>query len=88
MKDEIYAQGLLELLLGFVNLDKSILDDPFQPQQYASALNKLVNRSATDNESKDIADLLTALVQNKSNDLNYEQKDIEQIREIVEDILK
>lgn len=31
LKDEVYAQGLLELLLGFLNLDKSILEDPFQP---------------------------------------------------------
>lgn len=77
LKDEIYAQGLLELILGFANLDKSILDDPFQPQQYAQAINKFLNQSGSDKETKDIADLLTALVQNQSNGLNYEQKDIE-----------
>ena len=41
LSDEIYAQGLLELILNFLNLDESVLDDPIQPQEYAKTLNKL-----------------------------------------------
>ena len=87
LKDEVYAQGLLELLLGFLNLDKSILEDPFQPQQYAQSLNQFVNSSG-DKETKDIADLLTAVIQKQTNGLNYEQQDIEKVRDIIEDVLK
>lgn len=31
LSDEVYAQGLLELILNFLNLDESILDNPIQP---------------------------------------------------------
>ena len=44
--------------------------------------------SSGDKETKDIADLLTAVVQNRTNGLNYEQKDIEKVRDIIQDILR
>ena len=31
LTDEIYAQGLLELILNFLGLNESILDNPIQP---------------------------------------------------------
>ena len=46
-----------------------------------------MNRSG-DKETKDIADLLTAVVQNRTNGLNYEQGDIEKVRDIIQDILR
>ena len=62
LKDEIYAQGLLELILGFLNLDATILDDPFQPEKYFTALNSFVNRTNSDNQ--ELVDLATVVVQN------------------------
>ena len=44
--------------------------------------------SSGDKETKDIADLLTAVIQKKTNGLNYEQQDIEKVRDIIEDVLK
>lgn len=43
LTDEIYAQGLLELILNFLKLDESVLDNPIQPQIYAQSVSKLVN---------------------------------------------
>lgn len=34
LSDEIYAQGLLELIFKFLDLDMGILDNPFQLQEY------------------------------------------------------
>jgi len=44
--------------------------------------------SSGDKETKDIADLLTAVIQKQTNGLNYEQQDIEKVRDIIEDVLK
>jgi len=42
LKDEVYAQGLLEVALNQLNLDVSILDDPFQPEKVFTAMNSFV----------------------------------------------
>ena len=57
LKDEIYAQGLLEFILNFLKLDESVLDNPLQPQIYASSLSKLVSGNV-DSESQEIIKLL------------------------------
>lgn len=73
LSDEIYAQGLLELILNFLNLDESILDNPIQPQEYAKTLGKFVNNQV-DAESREIVDLLASLVQNRpQNGATYTQ---------------
>ena len=68
------VQGLLELILKFLDLDQSILDDPLQPQEYAKSLNKFLAGN-TDEESKEIVDFLSAVVQNSAAG-DYDQQDI------------
>ena len=65
LTDEIYAQGLLDLILGFLNLDDSVLDNPLQPQLYAQSLQKLLSGNY-DEESKQIIELAQDLLQNSS----------------------
>ena len=36
LKDEVYAQGALELILDFLKLDSNALDNPLQFPQYAN----------------------------------------------------
>lgn len=47
-----------------------------------------MNRNGEDTESKDIVDLLTAVIQNNTNGLNYEQKDINEVRSILQNVLE
>lgn len=46
LKEEIYAQGALELILSFLNLDNSVLDNPMQVQRYSESLTKLAQGQA------------------------------------------
>lgn len=85
--DEVYVQGLLELILKFLGLDESVLDNPLQPQEYANSLNKVLAGN-TDAESKEILDLLSAVLQNSPGSLNYDKEDIQNVRTAAEDVLK
>ena len=83
LSDEIYAQGLLELILNFLNLDESILDDPIQPQEYAKTLNKLIS-GQTEPESKEFIDLFASVIQNNPrNGVNYTKDDIQKVRNAI-----
>jgi hypothetical protein len=56
-----------------VNLDATILDEPFQPQKYFTAVNSFaINRDADDQE---IVDLATVVIQNQSNTV-YSQDEV------------
>ena len=86
LKDEIYAQGLLEVILGYLNLDTSVLDDPFQPQKFANAMRTFLDNNNQSSDQKEIVDLVQALIQQNTNQ-KYSQNEVQQIREIISDIL-
>ena len=84
LTDEIYAQGLLELIFSFINLDDSVLDNPVQPQLYAQSLQKLLSGNY-DSESKQIIDLAQTLIQNNSQSQQspYTKQEIENVRKVL-----
>ena len=67
LKDEVYAQGILEFALEVLKLDKTILDDPTQFQLYIDSLSKLVQDSSSPSSDQQKAlDLAQSIVLNQS----------------------
>ena len=88
IQDQIYAQGLIDLVFGFFNLDKSLLDNQFNPQEYIKAINSLLRaRNSTDQDQKELVDLVTTVIRGQSEGQNYSEAQIKEIREIVRGVI-